>query len=103
MCLLDRDLPGNFFDVNADLSADFDMLLRLYLNECPIKYLSTTLSYMRSGGESNASLRKILFYNNKDIIDSCRENGIKTNPAILWIRFPYKLIEIFNGLWIRYL
>ena len=49
------------FRIKYDLSADFDMLLRLYLNECPIKYLCTSLSYMRSGGESNASLRKILF------------------------------------------
>jgi glycosyltransferase involved in cell wall biosynthesis len=88
---------ANGFNVNYKISADFDIFLRLYLQKFPVKYLDDFLTNMRSGGESNKSLKSIFFTNNNDIVQSCLGNNVSTNYLLVQIRFFYKIIELISG------
>ncbi len=58
---------GNF-DLNYKISADYDFILRVFLNQkYKIGYLPRTIVKMRVGGESNRSLKNIIRKSREDL------------------------------------
>jgi len=73
------------FDTNYCIAGDYDSLVR-YLSDPSIRvmYMPEVLVYMRGGGASNGSLRKMLTKSKEDFL-VMRKNGI--NP---FLALPYK-------------
>lgn len=46
------------FDLNYELSADYDMLLRFYIKQVRFDFLDTVIAYFRTGGKSTLYRRK---------------------------------------------
>lgn len=79
------------FDTAFSLSADFDLILRfLGVHKVPFKYLPTVLVKMRLGGKSTSSLKRTLVMNREDL-QSCRDNGIKTNVIKFYSKYFVKI------------
>ena len=82
------------FDVNMKVSADFDLMLRLLeKNKISTSYLPRVLVKMRTGGESNKSLRNIII-SNISILKSFKKNNIAVNNFMyLLYRLLPKVIQ----------
>lgn len=73
------------YDLTYQVSADFELMLRfLAKNRIKSYYLDRYFVRMRSGGESNGSLKNI-FLGNKNVIRAFKENGIQ--PSTLYPLF----------------
>jgi glycosyltransferase len=63
------------FNLQYKISADYDFLIRLFLNhELKAVYIPSVVCFMRLGGESNGSLRKILKKSFEDFLIIRRNN-----------------------------
>ena len=82
------------FDINMKVSADFDLMLRfLEKNKITTSYLSKVLVKMRTGGESNKSLKNIII-SNISILKSFKKNNIEVNNFMYLIyRLMPKVIQ----------
>ena len=87
------------YTVDFKVSADFDMMLRLFeVNKVPSFYLSGNLVRMRAGGRS--STVSGIISGNKDVIRAFKRNGIKVNPFIyLSRRILPKVINRIKTIW----
>jgi glycosyltransferase involved in cell wall biosynthesis len=84
---------NGLFDTSFQIAGDFDYLLRMFKNlkfnyECS----KDIFVRMQMGGVSDKNLTAKLILN-KEILFSCKKNGIKTNFLKLLLRYPFKLIE----------
>lgn len=78
------------------IGADFDLLLRfMYHNKIKTRYIEMPFVKMRAGGISNKSLGSRIVLN-REILRSCRENGIKTNYLNIYSKYVFKIFE-FRG------
>lgn len=68
------------FDLNFDISADFEIMLR-FIEKYKIKtyHIPQVLVKMREGGESNQSIKNILL-GNKNVRKAFEKNGIYLDP-----------------------
>jgi len=82
------------FDVDMKVSADFDLMLRLLeKNKISTSYLPRVLVKMRTGGESNKSIRNIIT-SNISILKSFKKNNIAVNNFMyLFYRLLPKVIQ----------
>ena len=89
------------FDLELSISADFDLMLRfLEKHQISSVYLPKTLVKMRTGGQSNNSIRNIIT-SNKSILKSFSKNKIKVNKWLyLFNRLMPKLIQVIKKRWI---
>jgi glycosyltransferase involved in cell wall biosynthesis len=72
------------YDRNFKYAADFDLLLRFFINTSrKIMYCNETWVHMREGGTTNNNL-KVIFLQNKEILDSLSKAGIN-HSVILFI------------------
>lgn len=84
------------FNEQYRISGDFDLMLRLiYKQRCSIRYIDKTLVTFRSGGVSSRGLSSLIAIN-KDILSSCRENGVWTNTPVLCLRYFTKFLQFFR-------
>lgn len=85
------------FDLQLRISADFDLMLRfLEKHQISSVYLPKILVKMRTGGQSNNSLKNILI-SNKSILRSFSKNKIKVNKWLyLFNRLMPKLIQVIK-------
>ena len=85
------------FDLELSISADFDLMLRLLeKHQISSVYLPKTLVKMRTGGQSNNSIRNIIT-SNKSILKSFSKNKIKVNKWLyLFNRLMPKLIQVIK-------
>ena len=85
------------FDLELSISADFDLMLRfLEKHQISSVYLPKTLVKMRTGGQSNNSIRNIIT-SNKSILKSFSKNKIKVNKWLyLFNRLMPKLIQVIK-------
>jgi glycosyltransferase involved in cell wall biosynthesis len=81
------------FDASYRIAGDFELVARLFGREhIDFEYLPRVFVTMRTGGASTRGIRSTMTIN-REILRACRQNGIATNRAILWMRFPAKLLE----------
>ncbi len=84
------------FDASYKIAGDFDLIVRIFKhNALRYYYLEEILVMMQSGGVSTQGFKSTITLN-KEIMLSCRKNGIKTSWITLLSRYPYKLTEFFK-------
>jgi glycosyltransferase involved in cell wall biosynthesis len=89
------DKYGNF-DTRFTLSADFDLILRfLGINKVAFEYLPKVLVKMRMGGKSTSSLKRTMIMN-REVLQSCRKNGVRTNLIKFYSKYFSKALYIFR-------
>ncbi len=75
---------GNF-NTYYPIISDVELMMRFFeVKKIKTKYLNETLVKMRLGGKSNKSLRSVL-YQNFDILNALKKNGLESNPIIFFI------------------
>lgn len=86
---------GNF-DTSLAISSDFDLMLR-FIEKHHISnlYIPRNIIWMRAGGESNGSLRRIL-RGNRNILRSFRKNGFNVSWFYLLRRWTPKAWNILK-------
>lgn len=74
------------FNEDLPISSDFELMLRLIeVHRIKTLYTDRFFVRMRTGGESNGTLRNIII-GNKGILAAFRNNGIKVNPVLYVLR-----------------
>ena len=82
-----------YYRLDFKIAADYELLVRfIYVNKIKIKNLKKTLVLMRVGGKSTQSFMSTTIIN-IEIIKACKQNGIYTNPLMLYCRYFYKIKE----------
>lgn len=75
------------YDIDFRIAADYDAILRyLVKGDVRLTYIPEVLVKMRVGGESNASLGKILQKSREDLY-AIRRNGVGGVGTLLWKNF----------------
>jgi len=75
------------------IAADYELLMRfIYRHGIRYAYIPEILVYMRTGGVSNKNIFS-RYTLNKEIVKACRENGVRTNMAILLFKYLNKIFE----------
>lgn len=82
------------FDTALRSSADYELMLRfLFRFRIPVTYLPHRLVYMRTGGQSNASLSNRLRANQEDSL-AWKKNGLIPRFYTMWLK-PIRKIPQF--------
>ena len=85
------------FKTDYKIAADYELLIRfLFVHQLKYKYLPITMVKMRRGGVSSRNLMSNVILNN-EIIRGCRENGIRTNVVMVYLKYFRKLSELFTS------
>ncbi len=83
------------YDINFKISSDFDLISRLmYKNIINFKIIDLVIVRMRDGGISTKISKKILL--NKEILDSCKKNNIKTNIIKIYFKYFFKIFSFLK-------
>lgn len=81
------------FNTKYRIAGDFDYLLRIFqIKKFNFICIPEIFVSMQSGGISNINLKSKVIIN-KEILESCRRNGIKTNLLKINFRFFKKFLE----------
>ena len=81
------------FKLGYQIAADFDHLLRVFFSgKYNICYKPILTTYMLTGGASTKNIRSRITIN-KEILRSCRENGLKTNLVKVYSKYLQKIFE----------
>lgn len=80
------------FDTSYSISADFDVMLRLFKTNIKTASLRKTLVAMRSGGLTTRGIKSNININ-RQIYRSCINNGIWTHPLIIWSKYFFKIFQ----------
>lgn len=84
------------FNSDYKIAGDFDYIIRVFhQKKWRYKYLPEVTVRMLIGGVSTRGLRSKITLN-LEMLKACRENGIKTNLIKILLRYPLKLLELFN-------
>lgn len=84
------------FDTGFSISADFDLMLRLYKEHDPkVAYLPKTLVAMREGGVTTRGISSNVSIN-QQVLASCRKHGIWSHPVIIWSKYFLKVFQHFQ-------
>ena len=84
------------FKADYKIAADYDLMIRfLKVHQVSYKYLDLMMVNMLIGGLSNDSLKSIYILN-KEIVRTCRENGIYTNLFIISLKYFRKVFELIQ-------
>ena len=82
-----------YYKEDYKIAADFDLLLRfLLIHELRYYYLQEPLVNMLPGGVSTKNFR-MKYILNKEVIRSCKENGVSTNYLKMLYRLYVKFIN----------
>ena len=97
-CFIKRNIyrKYGYFSTRYKIASDFELLLRfIKIHDASYWYLNRVLVCMRPGGLSNCNLcaRWLI---NQEILEICRQHGIRTNIFKLMARYPAKLMEKFR-------
>lgn len=84
------------FRVDLKIAADFDLLVRfLYTHKISYGYIKKVLVKMRTGGVSTSGFKSLVVLN-REILQVCRDNGIKTNLLKVYSKYPAKILGLFK-------
>jgi glycosyltransferase len=82
------------YDTELKSSADYELMLRfLYRYQLPVAYLPLCMVCMRTGGQSNASLKNRLQANREDRL-AWKKNGLEPRFYTTWLK-PIRKIPQF--------
>ncbi|RUO26258.1 glycosyl transferase [Aliidiomarina minuta] len=81
-----------YYKTDYRVSADFELVSRFWLQGVHFYRVPKVIVTMREGGISSSGLAGRI-HQNKEIVRACRENGIKTNLAVIGLKIPFKLIS----------
>lgn len=85
------ELAGDY-RTDFEIASDFDLLLRLFLlPNTSFFFLDEEIVKMQLGGISTAGIRSS-FTLNKEILESCRQNGIKATWFSILSKYPSKVL-----------
>ena len=83
------------FKVNYKIAGDFDYVARVFHRaNLSYRYVPDVVVHMRSGGISNSGIRSKIILN-REVLRSCRENGIDTNVFKILSKYFFKIMELF--------
>jgi glycosyltransferase involved in cell wall biosynthesis len=83
---------AGLYRTDFKIAADFDMLLRIFsLPNTSFTYLDEEIVKMRLGGVSTAGFMSNYILN-KEILASCKNNGIKANWFSILSKYPSKIM-----------
>jgi len=83
---------AGIYSIDYMIASDFDMVIRLFsLPNFKSRYVPIEFVKMRMGGVSTGGLKANIKLN-KEILQSCRENNIKTSWFRLLSKYPKKLL-----------
>lgn len=81
------------FDAEFPISADFDLMLRLYKELNPkVAYLPKTLVAMRGGGVTTRGMSSNVSIN-QQVLASCRKQGVWSHPVAIWSKYFFKIFQ----------
>jgi len=84
------------YSLEYKIAADYEMFIRLLMvNHFKLSYLNKVLVRMRAGGVSTSGLNSNILLN-KEIVKTCRANGIYTNIFMVLTKVPFKLLELIR-------
>ncbi|MBX7124418.1 MAG: glycosyltransferase [Cyclobacteriaceae bacterium] len=84
------------FKTDYRIASDYEMLIRLlYVHKLRYRYLPETMVIMRKGGVSSAGIKSNIILNN-EILRGCRENGIRTNLPLIYLKYFRKVLELIH-------
>ena len=84
------------FDLELNSAADYELMLRfLYKNKVSTKYIPIVLVKMRTGGQSNASIKNRLRANQEDKL-AWKKNGLQPKFYTTFLKPIRKINQYFN-------
>lgn len=84
------------YKTNYTIAADYELLTRLFVtHNISYNYIPKVLVKMRVGGLSTKSLKSNWILN-KEIVRSCKENGIKTNLLKVHLKYFTKIFQLIK-------
>lgn len=84
------------FDQSYQIAGDFELLLRLFIGmRATYVHLPRVLVGMRVGGASTRGWQSTQIISS-EMLRACRENGVRTNRALVMGRLPIKLMQFFR-------
>jgi glycosyltransferase involved in cell wall biosynthesis len=83
---------AGLFNTNYKIAADFDMTLRIFsLSNTSFKYINSEIVKMRLGGISTSGFMSN-YTLNKEILESCKNNGVKASWFTVLSKYPEKTL-----------
>ncbi|EGM69239.1 glycosyltransferase family 2 protein [Shewanella sp. HN-41] len=83
------------YKLDYRVAADFEFIARCIVNNVVINRVSAITVKMREGGISSSGLMWRI-HQNMEVVRACKENGIKTNLALVALKLPYKLFTLLT-------
>jgi glycosyltransferase involved in cell wall biosynthesis len=78
------------------IAADYELLVRFYAKHgVSYSYLPKVIVKMRNGGLSTRNFKSNIILN-REIVRSCRENGIETNIFKVYSKYFVKMFQLFK-------
>lgn len=79
------------FSTHYRIAADYDLMLRFFCAGArKARHVARPIVKMATGGVSNQGLQSRLIIN-REIAKACREQGVKTNAAMIWSKYLTKI------------
>ena len=77
------------------IAGDYEFFCRLFVssNQTKYSYIRDVLVNMTIGGISTKGIRNTIFLN-REVLQACKENGIKSNYLKILSKYPWKLLEL---------
>jgi glycosyltransferase involved in cell wall biosynthesis len=84
------------FKTDYKIAADYELLTRfLGKHQLSYHYIPRVMVTMRTGGASTLNLKSNWILN-REIVRSCRENGISTNLLTVFFKYFTKIFQLFQ-------
>ncbi|MGR5146669.1 glycosyltransferase family 2 protein [Photobacterium alginatilyticum] len=85
---------AGLYRTDYKIASDFDMTLRIFsLPNTSFNYIENEIVKMRLGGVSTSGLKSNILLN-REILDSCNNNGVKANWCSVLSKYPEKLLGL---------
>ena len=85
-----------YYKMGYVISADYDLMMRfLLVHKAKYKYLNHTILTFRASGISTDSSNRLMM--NKEQVRACKENGIWTCLPMIYLKYFFKIPELFTG------
>lgn len=82
------------YRTDLKIAADYDMLLRIfYLKDTSFIYIEKEIVKMRLGGVSTSSFMSNYILN-KEVLESCKKNGVSANWLSILSKYPSKIMGL---------
>lgn len=83
-----------YYKMGYVISADYDLMMRfLLVHKVKYKYLRHTILTFRASGISTDSSNRLMM--NKEQVRACKENGIWTCLPMIYLKYFFKIPELF--------